>query len=63
VKASEGYPKGDDGKKFCCHRPGCYQRYHRTARSPRQIFCSAACRQALRRVLLREARWAKRRRD
>jgi hypothetical protein len=47
-------------KNFCCHRPGCYERFARTARSPRQKFCSAACRQALRRVLVREARWWKR---
>jgi hypothetical protein len=62
-KACVGYHKDDEGKKFCCHRPGCYERYNRTARSPRKKFCSAACRMALRRVLVREARWAKRRKE
>jgi hypothetical protein len=32
----------------------------KTRRSPLQKFCSAGCRQALRRVLLRERRWKRR---
>lgn len=48
---------------FCpCHRPGCYVLFARSDRSPLQCFCSPLCRQALRRVLLREARWRRRRR-
>ena len=53
----EGYHKAAIRKKFCCNRPGCYERFDRTSRSPLKTFCSAACRQALRRVLVRESRW------
>lgn len=56
----EGYHKAVDGKNFCCHRPGCYDRFDVTSRSPQQKYCSAACRQALRRVLVREFRWRER---
>ena len=45
-----------------CHRPGCYVRFLPSARSPDQKFCSAPCRQALRRVRQREARLRLRRR-
>jgi hypothetical protein len=53
----EGYPHPLGAADFFCQRPGCYQTFAKTARSPLQKFCSAACRQALRRVLLRERRW------
>jgi hypothetical protein len=44
-----------------CDRPGCYEEFDRTQRSPLQRFCSHACRQALERVLERERRWRQRR--
>ena len=43
-----------------CDRPGCYERFERTRRSPLQRFCSHECRRALERVLERERRWRKR---
>lgn len=55
--SSEGYQKGADSEKFCCSRPGCYEQFIRTMRSPLQKFCSSPCRQALRRVIRRESRW------
>jgi hypothetical protein len=39
-----------------CDRPGCYECFLRQARSPRQRFCSRACRRALERVWERERR-------
>jgi predicted nucleic acid-binding Zn ribbon protein len=45
-----------------CHRPGCYVLFVPAAASQDQKFCSAACRQALRRVRQREARLRHRRR-
>ena len=45
-----------------CHRPGCYDLFLPTPRSPDQKFCSTSCRQALRRVRQREARLRQRRR-
>ena len=57
VTDGEGYPHPQEVGNTCCRRPGCYQAFARTARSPLQRFCSAGCRQALRRVLLRERRW------
>ena len=45
----------------CCDRPGCYEEFDRTRRSPLQRFCSHACRHALVRVLERERRWRERR--
>ena len=45
-----------------CDRPGCYQRFVRSRRSIEQRFCSAPCRQALRRVRQRECRRQERRR-
>jgi len=44
---------------FSCDRPGCYQVFRHTTRSPRQRFCSLACRLALERVLKRERSWLK----
>ena len=55
--ACEGYQKGPAEKKFCCQRPGCYEHFSVSSRSPLQKFCSFLCRLALRRVLLRERRW------
>ncbi len=42
---------------YSCDRPGCYEPFLRTSRSPRQRFCSKACRRALERVWERERRW------
>ena len=44
----------------CCDRPGCYERFIKTRRSPQQRFCSHECRHAFERVLERERRWIKR---
>jgi hypothetical protein len=52
----EGYSYGPAGN-FFCRRPGCYEHVQRTARSPRQRFCSSSCHNALRRVQIRERRW------
>lgn len=56
----EGYHKADEPEKTPCHRPGCYECFVPSARSPLKKFCSRLCRQALRRVLQREARWRRR---
>jgi hypothetical protein len=45
-----------------CDRPGCYQLFVPSPRSPDQHFCSPACRQALRRVRQRDIRRLERRR-
>jgi hypothetical protein len=45
-----------------CSRPGCYELFRLRSRSPAQHFCSRSCRQALRRVLDREAHWRRRHR-
>lgn len=57
---SEGYHKQPPGEKCGCSRPGCYERFHPSPRSPLKKFCSFLCRQALRRVLQRESRWRRR---
>ena len=57
---SEGYPHPEREESFPCGRPGCYDWFVRTARSLLQKFCSAGCRHALRRVLIRERRWKRR---
>ena len=44
---------------YSCDRPGCYEEFLRTKRSPRQRCCSKACRRALERVWERERRWRK----
>jgi hypothetical protein len=59
-RSAEGYPQPMAEGSTGCHRPGCYERFTPTGRSPGQIFCSTGCRQALRRVLLRERRWRRR---
>lgn len=53
----EGKRPADSSKKNACSRPGCYELFHTHPRSPLQKFCSPLCRRALRRVLVREARW------
>ena len=44
-----------------CDRPGCYESFVRSQRSPLQRFCSKECRRALQRVWERERRWQERR--
>lgn len=56
----EGYQKTRADEKTCCARPGCYERFTCTSRSPLQKFCSALCRRALWRVRQREWRWFRR---
>jgi hypothetical protein len=55
--ACEGYQNPPAAKNLCCQRPGCYEQFVRSRRSPLRKFCSWLCRQALRRVLIRERRW------
>ena len=55
-QVAEGYHKADL-EKMPCQRPGCYLRFLKSARSPEQKFCNSDCRQAMRRVLVRERRW------
>jgi hypothetical protein len=40
-----------------CDRPGCYESFVRSRRSPLQRFCSRTCRRALERVWERQRRW------
>jgi hypothetical protein len=40
-----------------CDRPGCYEMFQLSARSPQQRFCSRFCRRAVERVRERERRW------
>ena len=51
------FSKDETSEKSCCFRSGCYVRFPVTTRSPRQCFCSSACRNALRRVRQRETHW------
>lgn len=51
----EGHRKRPPGELFSCDRPGCYELFERSRRSPLQRFCCSSCRKALRRVELREA--------
>ena len=63
-KALPSPPRGSSLRNFfscSCDRPGCYEEFDRTRRSPLQRFCSHACRHALERVLERERRWRERR--
>jgi predicted nucleic acid-binding Zn ribbon protein len=55
--AGEGHQKADDSEKIPCFRPGCYELFLPEPRSPLKKFCCALCREALRRVRQREARW------
>lgn len=55
--SGEGYHLPGDGEKSGCDRPGCYETFTLSPRSPLRRFCSCGCRLALRRVLIRERRW------
>jgi hypothetical protein len=57
----EGQRLADTSENSSCARPGCYELFVPSRRSPHQRFCSCLCRQALRRVLQRELRWGRRR--
>jgi len=53
-------PRGSSLRIFfqtSCDRPGCYEGFLRSRRSPGQRFCSKECRLALERVCERERRW------
>jgi hypothetical protein len=52
----------EDSSGTPCQRPGCYELFQPRPHEPPQCFCCSACRQALRRVLDREARWRRRHR-
>jgi len=56
----EGYQEPDPAKNLSCSRPGCYERFAPSSRSPLRKFCCLHCRQALRRVVVRESRWRQR---
>jgi hypothetical protein len=56
----EGQRPALESEESCCARPGCYAGFVRGCRSLRQNFCDWLCRQALRRVRQREARWRRR---
>lgn len=56
----EGYHEASEAEKIGCDRPGCYETFTLSPRSPLRRFCSCGCRQALRRVLIRERRWRQR---
>lgn len=53
----EGHQNESSRRELRCQRPGCRVRFPFTRRSPLKKFCSALCRQALRRAQLRELRW------
>ena len=57
LRGAEGHQEAADSGKIPCSRPGCYERFPPERRSPRKKFCCALCREALRRVRQREARW------
>jgi hypothetical protein len=56
----EGQRPALESEESCCARPGCYELFVRCCRSPLQKCCGWLCRQALRRVRQREARWRRR---
>jgi hypothetical protein len=56
-------PRGSSLRSFfdgSCSRPGCYECFRRSRRSPLQRFCSHACQRAMERVWERERRWRRR---
>lgn len=57
ARARVGHQHPPRGRKICCHRPGCYNRFVRTPRSPLQGFCSPLCRQEFRRARALDERW------
>jgi hypothetical protein len=46
----EGQRAATNPGTFSCSRPGCYELFNSTSRSPLQKYCSCGCRQAMRRV-------------
>jgi hypothetical protein len=62
-RCGEGHHPPGAEKNFFCQRPGCYESFVVSPRSPTQKFCSPLCRQALRSVERREAFWCKRLRE
>jgi hypothetical protein len=56
-EAVEGYGDAGSGEKSRCQRPGCYETFPLSTRSPLKKFCNSNCREALRRVWIRERRW------
>jgi hypothetical protein len=59
-----GSQRGSSLRNFfdgCCDRPGCYECFRRSRRSPLQRFCSQACQRAMERVWERERHWRRRR--
>jgi hypothetical protein len=56
----EGQRAAHDLEETCCARPGCYELFVRSRRSPLQKCCGWLCRRALRRVRERETRWRQR---
>ena len=66
VEAREGQRPAtipDDFSIFRCQRPGCDEMFLARSACPMQRFCCSLCRQALRNVLDREARYRRRRRQ
>ena len=55
-------PKKEEVRLCPCDRPGCYVLFAAGSPGRTRRFCCALCRQALRCVLQREARWRQRRR-
>ena len=53
----EGQRPAPVSAESCCARPGCFELFMLCSRSPLQKCCGWLCRQALRRVQQREARW------
>ena len=60
VRVCEGYQEAASREKTSCSRPGCYECFTVSPRSPLQKFCGRLCRQALRCVIERESRWQRR---
>jgi hypothetical protein len=58
--AGVGHQDRQRSSFFSCARPGCYDLILFSAHTPLRRFCSCGCRNALRSVLLREARWKRR---
>lgn len=56
----EGHQEAEDSERIPCSRPGCYERFLPSRRSPLKKFCSSLCQKALRCVRQREARWRQR---
>lgn len=66
AKPREGGRPASPTTDFCqkpCRRPGCYVLFTLRPSAPHQCFCCSLCRQALRRVVDREAHWHARRRQ